>query len=928
MAMTYTISGENNGLDFTQLRKIFKDTESKHDISFTEVPVSEKAHISFGTFKNDAIVKGEVKRWNYDPLFFKQKTAIKNTLGEHHQLINKSELYNTIKKLIPNGIKYLPKSYNEKEIEHAFNNNTIKYPLIVKKDNVPQQQAIRIVLSKEEYYKAIKELGIKNDAMASEYITNPLLIDGKKFHLRILFLLSVISGITRCSVFPVYRVRTAELPYINGDYLNDKIHLTGGHNTTQLYEYPEDLKNFGYDINTIEKNLNACNKTICIAMTMANVKNYPESYAGYHIYGADIMITDDYCPYLLEINSKPGFTRMGDTEKGYTVEYVKHFSHRLFSFILNTTVFPTFGIVRPPIYDAEFIGNGQLTPYANILTGGNKYYLIPLHSALPSEIKQAEQIHFFHKGAMFDNLTTNCNPNHIFLIKPFKNDISDNTIIGYIVINEHNKICASIAKEYQNRGIGTAMVAQLLDFCRFRFATLAHSMKMPTISTNNMFMNKINKKILNIKKSVHSNHLLTYQINSDEINSIFHLDKYMKQSNSQFVSFLYHLVTESTFKKNSTGSKYDSNFIYQGAELKSTLNAPLLFNIYQFKKALYKTNTSIEYLDKKVTTIDFTIHHTYTIYDYSNHNIHILTPEHNYDLTDPNYLIEEYYPPYLIDGKLMCLRFYLVIYISRNKSMQFYLFPKNIIVTAKDNYDLNQLNKLDVSLPRHSTTHKIHKYSKDLPSNDHIQKILKAICADISTLNIKPYSESNAGFLEYNIDIKFIKKHNVDANSKYIPILHKIFNYNGIHKKQSLISDEFIEEYYQWLNHCIILPHFGLHGGTKFQKLIYGEASKIHLEFNMERTMVHVYDNDNDNDKGIIKLDIKQNEIYIIDITANITKLDVISILMEKLAAYYAPIIVSLIIPHNIIIKHKKEFDTIAFELEFAKKSDYYIHKC
>ena len=723
LTLTYTISGENNGLDFTQLRKIFKDTESKHDseITFIEVPVSEKAHISFGTFKNDAIVKGQIKRWNYDPLFFKQKTAIKNTLGEHHQLINKSELYDTIKRLIPNGIKYLPKSYNEKEIEHAFNNNTIKYPLIVKKDNVPQQQAIRIVLSKEEYYKAIKELGIKNDAMASEYIINPLLIDGKKFHLRILFLLSVISGITRCSVFPIYRVRTAELPYINGDYLNDKIHLTGGHNTTQLYEYPEDLKKFGYDIDTIEKNLNACNKTICLAMTMANVKNYPESYAGYHIYGADIMITDDYFPYLLEINSKPGFTRMGDTEKGYTVEYVKHFSHRLFSFILNSTVLPTFGIVRPPIYEAEFIGNGQLTPYANILTGGNKCYLIPLHSALPSEIKQAEQIHFFHKGAMFDNLTTNCNPNHIFLIKSFKND---DPIIGHIVINEHNKICAAIAKEYQNRGIGTAMVAQLLDFCRFRVATHSHS-PMPTISTNNMFMNKINEKILNIKKSVHSNHLLTYQINSDEINSIFHLDKYMKQSNSQFVSFLYHLVIDPTFKKNSTGSKYDSNFIYQGAELKSTLNAPLLFNIYQFKKALYETNAVIEYLDKKVTTIDFTTHHTYTIYDYSNHNIHILKPDHNYDLTDPNYLIEEYYPPYLIDGKLMGLRFYLVVYISRNKIMKFYLFPKHTIITAKDNYDLNQLNKLDVSLPTRYTTHKIHKYPKDLPSNEHIQKNIK-----------------------------------------------------------------------------------------------------------------------------------------------------------------------------------------------------------
>ena len=173
-AMSYTISGEDNGLDYSQLRQLFKEIGEQNDISFTEKPVTEKTHISFGTFKNDAVVKGEVKRWNYDPLFFKQKTAIKNTLGEHHQLINKSELYDTIKKLIPNGIKYLPKSYTIKEIEQKIYNNTIKYPLIIKKDNVPNQYAIKIVLSKEEYYNAIKDLDIKNDAMISKYIKNPL----------------------------------------------------------------------------------------------------------------------------------------------------------------------------------------------------------------------------------------------------------------------------------------------------------------------------------------------------------------------------------------------------------------------------------------------------------------------------------------------------------------------------------------------------------------------------------------------------------------------------------------------------------------------------------------------------------------------------------------------------------------------------------
>jgi hypothetical protein len=56
--------------------------------------------------------------------------------------------------------------------------------------------------------------------------------------------------------------------------------------------------------------------------------------------------------------------------------------------------------------------------------------------------------------------------------------------------------------------------------------------------------------------------------------------------------------------------------------------------------------------------------------------------------------------------------------------------------------------------------------------------------------------------------------------------------------------------------------------------------------------------------------------------------INVIFILMQQLSAYYAPIVVSLVIPHNIITKNKKEFDDIAFELEFAKNKDYYIKNC
>ena len=93
---------------------------------------------------------------------------------------------------------------------------------------------------------------------------------------------------------------------------------------------------------------------------------------------------------------------------------------------------------------------------------------------------------------------------------------------------------------------------------------------------------------------------------------------------------------DAVIKKNSTGSKYNSEFIYQGAELKSTLNAPFLFNIYQFKKKMLGTNT--QYLDTKATVFDPNL--KYISYDYSNHKIHLKHDITEQDLVDSNYLIE------------------------------------------------------------------------------------------------------------------------------------------------------------------------------------------------------------------------------------------------------------------------------------------------
>jgi len=266
--MTYTISGDGDLLDYSQLRKLFKEN-SKNGIIWVEKPASEEVYVSFGTF-GDFLICGKIKRWDYDPLFVKQKTAIKNVLGYHNAFINKSKLYNTIKKLIPNGIKYLPKSYTVDQFENTFLKDTlpqsktlqglevsIAWPLIVKKDFAVKQKGVIVINSKDEYFEAkkqlyklelerakIKKIKPNYSMIISEYISNPLLIEGRKFHLRAYFLLSVISGIVRCTIFPMstYKIRTAKLQYVHGDWSNADIHLTGGSFTDKRYNYVDILK--------------------------------------------------------------------------------------------------------------------------------------------------------------------------------------------------------------------------------------------------------------------------------------------------------------------------------------------------------------------------------------------------------------------------------------------------------------------------------------------------------------------------------------------------------------------------------------------------------------------------------------------------------------------------------------------------------------
>ena len=201
--------------------------------------------------------------------------------------------------------------------------------------------------------------------------------------------------------------------------------------------------------------------------------------------------------------------------------------------------------------------------------------------------------------------------------------------------------------------------------------------------------------------------------------------------------------------------------------------------------------------------------------------------------------------------------------------------------------------------------------------------------------DVKPYPESNSGFYEFTIDIKFIE-------NNLIPIIHRI---NVWSSNRNHTEESYINAYYKWLTNCVILPHFGLL--AQYIKPIYGQLlpnalystkiqysiiERLHLEFNSARTeiVIHFFSKEKNSEQiGHIKLKTYNNntieltniEINSVDNTMNI-EINSVFQLMEILRAYYAPIKIYL------SFKYIKKMDDIAFALNFAKKEEYYIRKC
>ena len=169
------------------------------------------------------------------------------------------------------------------------------------------------------------------------------------------------------------------------------------------------------------------------------MKPYAESNAGFLIFSTRVLLTNNGDPYILN-----------NYKIVYYTQYSNLFSTKYFNWIANNVIFPHFGISPYlPALAISHDSNGPLHSYMHILKNVTLYF-----------------IHDYE--LIICNVTTNTT-----------NIVATTTNkIGKILLKYHEKekkieiVHIEIDKFNQNKGIGTAVIAQLLEILAARTAPL------------------------------------------------------------------------------------------------------------------------------------------------------------------------------------------------------------------------------------------------------------------------------------------------------------------------------------------------------------------------------------------------------------------------------------------------------------------------
>ncbi|XP_070532209.1 tubulin polyglutamylase TTLL11-like [Ptychodera flava] len=252
--------------------------------------------------------------------------------------VSLTRIMNQMRTLFPDEYNFYPRSWILPEQYHHFaaeasvmqkENPKQKHFFIVKPDEGSQGEGIYLLSSPQD----VTSMGLVKSAVVQEYISNPLLVERKKFDLRVYVVLTSLDPLkfylckegmarfcTEAYQAPSNRNLHQVFMHLTNYTLNKKsdnfIHtdnVAKGSKRTMtsmwvlLEEKGYDLKRVCTDIERV-----VC-KTILALIPELKVVSHAELPPGkpgpscFQILGLDILLSSDMKPYLLEINANPSY---------------------------------------------------------------------------------------------------------------------------------------------------------------------------------------------------------------------------------------------------------------------------------------------------------------------------------------------------------------------------------------------------------------------------------------------------------------------------------------------------------------------------------------------------------------------------------------------------------------------------------------------
>jgi hypothetical protein len=262
-------------------------------------------------------------------------------MGGKEIIANKRNLYDNF---IKYNRSFLPLTFDINKIPaNLFSMSTV---FIVKPIGSKGGEGIEIVKDMSELKKAEENIKrqFKYGAIVSEYIREPMLWNGRKMHIRMYYLASIINGVVSGKLWDIGKILTARDNYKMSDYKNKYIHDTHAGTTPRDLFFPKDMPTNADNADILSQ----MNKIMEIVLQVyaPKAKLYSETKNAFEVFGIDFMITKDGDVKLLEVNGLDvGYEPIGENFNKITGPWsdeYSQFSRDYFEFVYENAIKPCF----------------------------------------------------------------------------------------------------------------------------------------------------------------------------------------------------------------------------------------------------------------------------------------------------------------------------------------------------------------------------------------------------------------------------------------------------------------------------------------------------------------------------------------------------------------------------------------------------------